>query len=457
MALSIVILAAGKGSRMHSKYPKALQKLAGKTLIQHVLDTVFTLNAEQTIIIHGHLGEQVQTHLAKHNIIWVEQREQLGTGHAVQMALPHIPKENKVLILYGDVPLIASDTLMHLVSVTSETTLGILTATMENPHGLGRIIRNRFQEIEKIVEDKDASPVEKQIHEVNTGIYCVSAAHLHAWLPKLKNDNMQKEYYLTDCISMAKMENININAAQPIELHEIFGVNSKSELAALENIWHHVQAKKHMRNGVSIANPDLISFRGNIKIGQDTQIDINVIFEGDVVIGEDCFIGAGCILKNVRLGNHAHLKPYTIVSDSIIDDHANLGPFTHIRPGSHIDHHAHVGNFVELKKTHLGSYSKTNHLSYLGDANIGTHCNIGAGTITCNYDGTHKHQTSLQDHVFVGSNTSLVAPVTLESNAFIGAGSVITKNVSQKTLAISRSKQIHIENWQPKQSKPIKQ
>jgi bifunctional UDP-N-acetylglucosamine pyrophosphorylase / glucosamine-1-phosphate N-acetyltransferase len=448
MSLTVVILAAGKGSRMSSKKPKVLQKLAGKNLIEHVLDTIEKLNVDQTIIVHGHLGNLVQDALKyKTELVMIEQKERLGTGHAVSQVLPYINKGNKVLILYGDVPLISSETLQHFVDATLATALGILTATVKVPFGLGRIIRNRYNEVEKIVEEKDATEIEKQICEINTGIYCVSEEHLSEWLPLLQNNNAQGEYYLTDIVAIAKDKRIDVSVAQPLQHHEICGVNTRNELAALERVWHNYKVNKIMDSGTSLADPARVDVRGNLEIGQDSWIDINVLFEGNVNIGENCNIGANVIIINSDIGDNVTIKANSIIEDSKVDAGAELGPFARIRPGSTIAEDAKIGNFVEVKSTLVGKRSKINHLSYVGDSIIGVDCNIGAGVITVNYDGAKKHKTVLHDNVFIGCNSQLIAPLEVGESVTVGAGSTITKDVPEETLAISRSSQRHISGW----------
>ncbi|MFZ9036026.1 MAG: bifunctional UDP-N-acetylglucosamine diphosphorylase/glucosamine-1-phosphate N-acetyltransferase GlmU [Francisellaceae bacterium] len=454
MGLSVIILAAGQGSRMRSKKSKVLQTLAGKTLIRHVVDTVDAIDADNIVIVHGHLGEQVKDELADKNITWVEQHERLGTGHAVLMAMPFVDKDDMVLILYGDVPLISYDTLMHFIESTHVNDLGILTATLDDPAGLGRIVRNRFGDIEAIVEDKDATDLQRQIKEINTGIYCLSAGLLHQWLPAIKNDNSQGEYYLTDIVGFAREQKVSIHASNPAHHFEILGVNTRAQLAELERRWQKAMAERVMENGVSLADPARFDVRGQVDIGCDTWIDINVLIRGTVKIGEDCVIGANCLLKDCIIGDGVKIKPNTIIDGAMIKNKAIIGPFARIRPGSIIGESAHVGNFVEIKKSTLGRGTKANHLSYIGDSEIGSKCNIGAGVITCNYDGANKHKTIIGDDVFVGSDVQLVAPVTIGSKATIAAGSTITKSVPGDQLTINRAnKQMSISGWK----RPVKQ
>ena len=453
MALSVVILAAGQGSRMCSKKSKVLQTLAGKTLIRHVVETVELLQADNIIVVQGHLGQQVQSSLEDKSIIWVEQLDRLGTSHAVLQALPYIKRADKVLILYGDVPLVSFDTLNHLIEVTREYDLGILTAELDNPLGLGRILRNRFGEIESIVEEKDASDIQRQIKEINTGIYCVSADHLHQWLPAVKNDNKQKEYYLTDIIASACRDKVNIRATHPANDFEILGVNTRSQLADLERMWQKAVAERVMAKGVSLADPNCFDVRGTVEIGPDTWVDINVLIKGKVVIGEDCVIGANCILKDCVIGNNVKIKPNTIIDGAEIKADAIIGPFARIRPGSVLAEGVRIGNFVEIKKSIIGKGSKANHLTYIGDSTVGYDCNIGAGVVTCNYDGANKHQTIIGNDVFIGSDCQLISPVSIGDGANIAAGSTITKNVPEGKLTINRmNKQAVVPGWQ----RPVK-
>lgn len=449
MGLSIIILAAGKGSRMCSKNPKVLQKLAGKHLIEHVINTTSKLNADETVVVYGHLGNKVQDALAHHGdkIKWVEQTELLGTGHAVLQALDAVNPANKVLILYGDVPLISFDTLNHFVEVTRENQLGILTAEVDNPAGLGRIIRNKFHDVVAIVEEKDASEIQKQITEINTGIYCASAKNLSTWLPELKSNNAQAEYYLTDIVAMARTQKIAIRVAQPIDIFEISGVNTRVELAQLERTWQRSRAKVIMDGGVSIADPDRIDIRGDVTIGKDTWVDNNVILEGQISIGENCIIGPGCFIKDASIGSNCKIKPYSVIEGAQIGSNTTVGPYARVRPDTVLDDGVQVGNFVEIKASRLATGVKAGHLSYIGNSEIDTNCNIGAGVITCNYDGARKHKTEIGKNVFVGSNSSLVAPVTIDDGATIAAGTVVTKSVESDSLTITRVPQRSIKNW----------
>lgn len=453
MSLQVIILAGGSGSRMHSDCPKVLHQLAGKPLIRHVYDTVAQLNAASVFVVHGHKGEAVKTAIQDLPVTFVEQKERLGTGHAVLQASPLLDDNKQTLILYGDIPLISHTTLNHLVSSTGIDQLGLLTAEVDNPQGLGRIIRNEFKQVARIVEDKDASDIERQIHEINTGIYCLPTKKLKEWLPKLSNENAQGEYYLTDIISFATEEHVTINVSPPKQVEEIYGANNRSELAKLESIYQSWQAQALMQRGTTLIDPSRVDIRGQINAGKDCIVDINVIFEGNVTMGNHCHIGPHVILKNVTLGDGVHIQANSILEDCHIENQASIGPFARIRPETVIGKGAKIGNFVEIKKTRVGQGSKINHLSYVGDATIGNNVNIGAGVITCNYDGAFKHQTTIEHGAFIGSNTQLIAPITIGEKATIGAGSTITKDVPAQHLGLSRSKQTNINHWaRPTQS-----
>ena len=451
MGLSIVILAAGKGSRMNSNKPKVLQTLAAKTLIKHVINTVEKLNPDNIIVVTGHLKEQVEEALSGHKITFVHQTKQLGTGHAVLQALPYL-EDQKVLILYGDVPLISAEVLDNLVTTTHDDDLGVLTAFMDDPTGLGRIVRDKFGAVTNIVEEKDANDSQRQIKEINTGIYCVHRACLAKWLPELKSNNVQNEYYLTDIVKFAKDDAITINVTHPVNEFEVLGVNDRAQLANLERVWQRNVAEKIMEKGVSIADPNRFDVRWHLDVGKDCWFDINVIIKGNVTLGNNVVVGANCILKNCTIEDNVKIKANTMVDSSIIRSGAIVGPFARVRPDCDIKEGAVIGNFVETKKTILGKGSKASHLTYLGDSEIGENCNIGAGVITCNYDGVNKHKTTIGDNAFIGSDSQLIAPITIGIGAFVGAGSTISKDVPSQQLAVSRAKQRHIESWE----KPVK-
>ena len=445
--LSIIILAAGKGTRMKSDKPKVLQTLAHKPLLAHVLDTCGQLNADKTIVVYGFGGEQVQAAMSDYQLSWVEQTEQLGTGHAVKVTLEELPQEGKSLILYGDVPLVSQPTLEQLLKANNQG-MSMLTLTVDNPFGLGRIKRDDNGRITAIVEQKDASEEEKKICEINSGIYCVDNALLHKYLPKLSNNNAQQEYYLTDIVKMAVADGINIIAIEPTFNFEIDGVNDRIQLAKLERTYQSHQVSQLQQQGVQFADPSRVDIRGTLQAGQDVFIDVNVVFEGDCVLGDNVYIEAGCVIKNSQIGNACYLKPYCVLDQATVGAGVDIGPFAHLRPQTVLADNSKIGNFVETKKSSIGKGSKVNHLSYIGDAVVGEGVNIGAGTITCNYDGVNKSQTIIDDNAFIGSNSSLVAPVHIGKTATIGAGSVITKDVSNDTLAVARGKQVQKEGWQ---------
>ncbi len=436
---------------MQSAKPKVLQTLAGKPLLGHVLDTCYQLTVDDTIIVYGFGGEQVQadinekyTHLP---ITWVAQTEQLGTGHAVKVTLSELPKDGQSLILYGDVPLVSCKTLTALKSANTDG-MSMLTLTVDNPFGLGRIKRDKDGNIEAIIEQKDASADEQKIQEINSGIYCVDNALLHKYLPKLSNDNAQQEYYLTDIVKMAVAEGINIVAIEPEHTFEIEGVNNRQQLASLERTWQGKLVADLQDTGVQFADPSRVDIRGSLSAGQDVFVDVGVVFEGDCVLGNNVYIEAGCVIKDAHIGNACHLKPYCVIDGAQIGDGVDIGPFAHLRPDTILANNSKVGNFVEIKKSTIGQGSKVNHLSYIGDATLGTSVNIGAGVITCNYDGANKSQTIIEDNAFIGSNASLVAPVTIGDTATVAAGSVITKNVDEKALAFGRARQTQKSDFQ---------
>lgn len=447
MSTTVIILAAGKGTRMRSHLPKVLQPLAGQPLLGHVIETSKQLHAQNIITIFGHGGDLVKNTFAQENIDWVKQTEQLGTGHAVQMTLPVLPHTGTSLILYGDVPLVRKETLEQLLNATKETGIGMITLNVEDPTGYGRIVRTNGK-VQAIVEHKDASDEQRQIKEINTGIYCVENAKLHQWLPRLSNNNVQGEYYLTDIVEMAVQDGLEIASIQPQQAFEVEGVNDRVQLSALEREFQKQQALSLMREGVTLTDPNRFDLRGSVKVGQDVKIDINVIIEGDCELGDFVEIGAGCVLKNTKIASGTKVQPYSVFDSAVIGEDTQIGPFARLRPGAVLANDVHIGNFVEVKNSTLGQGSKANHFTYLGDSQVGTGCNIGAGTITCNYDGANKHKTIIGDHAFIGSNSSLVAPVQIGNYATIGAGSVITRNVADHTLAFERAQQTEKANYQ---------
>ncbi|WP_419224893.1 bifunctional UDP-N-acetylglucosamine diphosphorylase/glucosamine-1-phosphate N-acetyltransferase GlmU [Acinetobacter sp. A2] len=447
MSTTVIILAAGKGTRMRSNLPKVLQPLAGRPLLGHVIDTAKKLQADHIITIYGHGGTLVQNAFTHEQIQWVEQAEQLGTGHAVKVTLPVLPREGVSLILSGDVPCITEQTLQKLLDVSRETQIGLVTLTLADATGYGRIVRENGK-IQAIIEHKDASEAQRQIQEINTGIYCVSNAKLHEWLPKLSNNNAQGEYYLTDIVAMAIADGLEVASVKPELAFEVEGVNDRVQLAALEREFQNFQAKQLMQQGVHLIDPTRFDLRGNLHAGKDVRIDINVIIEGNCELGDGVEIGAGCILKNTKIAAGTKVQPYSVFDQAVVGEDAQIGPFSRLRPGTILANEVHIGNFVEVKNSQIGLGSKANHFTYLGDAEVGAGSNIGAGTITCNYDGANKFKTIIGDQVFIGSNSSLVAPVTIANGATVGAGSTITRDVAEQCLAVERSKQFTKENYQ---------
>lgn len=452
MNISIVILAAGHGTRMRSGLPKVLHLLAGKPLLQHVVETAQKISDDVTVI-YGHGGDQVKQALHEHQVTWVEQKDRLGTGHAVMQALPQINKDNRVLVLCGDVPLICEQTLQSLIDRTPKDGFGWLTAHLDEPNGFGRIVRDDDNNPITIVEDKDATDLQKTIKEINTGICLLPAKYLNDWLPNLKNNNAQGEYYLTDVFSMAVNSGISIVTVSPNEVVEVQGVNNKSELAQLERTFQRRQAEELLMQGVTLLDPNRFDLRGELTIGTDVVIDVNVVMEGNVEIGSNVHIGPNTKLKNVRIGDFTRVDANCVIEETIIDEHCQVGPFARLRPGAELKEKAKVGNFVEVKKSTIGPGSKVNHLSYVGDATLGKNVNVGAGTITCNYDGANKHKTIIEDEAFIGTNNSLVAPLTIGKKATTGAGSTISKDVSDNELAVARSRQTVINGWK----RPVKE
>lgn len=451
--LNIVILAAGKGTRMYSDTPKVLHPLAGKPLLKHIIATSRQLLAKEIHVVYGYAGDKLQAALADENITLIHQAEQLGTGHAVLQTSPYIKDDENVLILYGDVPLISPKTLQRLLDHKPQNGLALLTAHLDNPTGYGRIVRENGQ-VCKIVEEKDATDAQKAITEINTGILVASGASLKQWLSQLTNNNAQKEYYLTDIIDMAYQSGQSIEAVHPDHLYEIEGINNRLQLAQLERVHQHNQVTRLMLAGVTFYDPARFDLRGELQHGKDVTIDCNVIIEGNVILGDRVHIGAGTILKDCQIDNDTVISPYSVIEGSQLGQSCSIGPFARLRPGTRLADHVHIGNFVEAKNAALGHGTKAGHLSYLGDADIGRNVNIGAGTITCNYDGANKFKTQIGDDVFVGSDTQLVAPVSIANGVTIGAGTTVTSDVPENTLVISRVRQKHIEGWQrPKKIK----
>lgn len=450
-AMSVVILAAGKGTRMYSDLPKVLHTLAGKPMVQHVIDAANKLGAQRVHLVYGHGGDLLKNTLSDSSLNWVLQAEQLGTGHAMQQAAPFFADDEDILMLYGDVPLISVESLQRLRDAKPQGGIGLLTVKLDDPTGYGRIARENGKVV-GIVEHKDATEEQRKIDEINTGILVANGADLKRWLDKLDNNNAQGEFYITDIIALAHHEGREITAVHPDRLSEVEGVNNRLQLSRLERVYQSEQADKLLLAGVMLRDPARFDLRGELTHGRDVEIDTNVIIEGSVTLGHRVKIGTGCVIKNSVIGDDCEISPYSVVEDATLAVACTIGPFARLRPGAELAEGAHVGNFVEMKKARLGKGSKAGHLSYLGDAEIGDNVNIGAGTITCNYDGANKFKTIIGDDVFVGSDSQLVAPVTIARGATIGAGTTVTRNVAEDELVISRVKQTHIQGWQ----RPVK-
>ena len=456
MRADIVILAAGQGSRMKSSLPKVLHPIAGKPMLEHVI-----LSAQQTQkvigkgeihVVIGHGAEKVKDALGHYDLNWVEQTEQLGTGHAVQQAVPGCKDADVVLVLYGDVPLIRASTLQSLVAASNGERLGLLTINLSNPSGYGRIVRDGFGNVQAIVEDKDSTPEQLSINEVNTGIMAIPGSKLGDWVMGLGNDNAQHEYYLTDVVAKAVLEGTPVVHVQPQKATEVEGVNSRVQLTELERSLQKDLATSLMTSGVTIVDPSRLDVRGDIKTGKDIFLDINVVLEGEVELADNVTIEPGCIIRNSKIGEGAVIKAHSVLENAVVAADCEVGPFARLRPGANLAEKARVGNFVEIKKSNVGAGSKVNHLSYVGDAEIGADVNVGAGVVTCNYDGVNKHQTTIGDNAFIGTNSSLVAPVSVGAGATTGAGSVVTKTVEDNQLAVGRARQRNIDNWE----RPVK-
>lgn len=444
--MNIVILAAGQGKRMHSNLPKVLHPIAGKPLLGHVVDTARSLSPQKLCIVYGHGGEVVRAALDSADLSWALQAPQLGTGHALQQAMPHVAVDGTTLMLYGDVPLIRAETLKRLLHAADDA-LAVLTVELDDPTGYGRIVRNASGTVERIVEQKDATSAERAIREINTGIMAFPTAHLADWLARLSNDNAQGEYYVTDLVAMAVADGVPVRTASPSDAWEVLGVNSKVQLSELERIAQRNTADSLMEQGVRLADPARIDVRGTLACGRDVFIDVGCVFEGAVELAEAAEVGPYCVLKNARIGAGAKLAAYTHIEDAVVGPDSVIGPFARLRPGTVLAEDVHIGNFVEVKKSTIAAHSKANHLAYIGDAEIGSRVNVGAGTITCNYDGASKHKTIIEDDVFIGSDTQLVAPVVVRRGATLGAGTTLTKEAPADTLTLSRAKQISIPGW----------
>lgn len=457
-SLSIVILAAGQGKRMHSDLPKVLQPLAGRPLLQHVVDTARSLDPAALHVVFGHGGEQVRAAFAGQPIAgqvieWTLQATQQGTGHAVQQAMPKIPDDHLVLVLFGDVPLLRADTLRELVALASDTKLALLTVKLVDPTGYGRVVRDARGRVKAIVEHKDATRAQLRLRESNTGVLAVPARLLRKWLGKLRTDNAQGEFYLTDVIAMAVKDRIKVTALAAATESEVLGINDKLQLSQQEAALRLQRATALMQRGATLADPSRFDQRGELAVGRDVFIDVNVVFEGHVRLGDRVRIGPHCVLRDATIGPGTEVRSHSVLDGAETGPDCVIGPFARLRPGTQLAAGAHIGNFVEVKNSSIGAGSKANHLTYLGDATVGANVNVGAGTITCNYDGANKTRTVIEDGVFIGSGNMLVAPVTIGKDATTAAGSTITQNVSAGKLAVARSRQVTVEGWQ----RPAKQ
>ncbi len=452
MPLSIVILAAGQGTRMKSSRPKVLHHLAGKPMLQHVIDNSRALEPDQIIVVVGHQAEQVNKHLQGQAVELVEQQARLGTGHAVAQCLDKLNKGNDVLVLYGDVPMINCATLSSLLMSTANSAVKVLSFMPENSTGYGRIVRQSNNSVCAIIEEKDASEQQKLIRESNSGIMCISGARVNELINRLDNDNVQSEYYLTDVVKHAVAMGLKVSATLCDDAAEVLGVNNQAQLAELERLYRQAQADRLMEMGVKLYDPQRIDIRGNLQVGMDVEIDINCVFSGDVTLGDNVKIAANCVIENTSIGDDSTILPMTSIDSAKIGRQVSIGPFARIRPGTQCADRVKIGNFVEMKKARIGLGSKVSHLSYIGDTEMGDSVNIGAGTITCNYDGVNKFKTIIEDGVFLGSDTQLIAPITIGKNATIGAGSTITKDAPAEQLTLTRAKQVTLANW----SRPLK-
>ena len=452
MALNVVILAAGQGKRMHSALPKVLHPLAGRPLLAHVIATARELKPARICVVYGYGGERVPDAVRGEGLVFVEQQPQLGTGHALKQALPHLDQRASTLVLYGDVPLITPATLAALTAGDAAR-LRILTAEVDEPRGYGRIVRNLKGAITAIVEEKDATPQQRRIREINTGIMLLPGKRLAGWLAKLSNRNAQREYYLTDVVALALKDRFKVESRAPHQDWEIIGVNSKQQLAQLERICQAHTATRLLEAGVTLADPMRIDVRGELRCGRDVRIDVNCVFEGVVEVGDGAEIGANCVLRNTVIGAATRIEPFSMIDDAGIGMSCRIGPYARIRPGTRLAQEVHIGNFVEVKASTVGAGSKANHLAYVGDSSVGRNVNIGAGTITCNYDGANKHRTVIEDDVQIGSDVQLVAPVTVASGATIGAGTTVWEDTPQGGLVINPKSQQHRPGWKRPQKR----
>jgi bifunctional UDP-N-acetylglucosamine pyrophosphorylase/glucosamine-1-phosphate N-acetyltransferase len=454
--LEVIILAAGKGTRMYSEKPKVLHEVAGRPMLQHVINTCTELGADRLHVVYGYGSQLLREQIQDGTIHWVYQQEQKGTGHAVDVAMSEIEDDSTVLVLYGDVPLISVESLQSLMQTAGEHSVGLMTAALDDGGSYGRIIRDSNRNFRKIVEFKDASPEQCCINEINTGFLCAPANKLRQWVKSIECNNAQGEYYLTDIFAMAVDEGVAVETCQPADNAEIHGINNRLDLSEVERIYQNIQVRTLMRNGLTVIDPNRFDLRGSLIHGKDCAIDINVIIEGDVELGDRVKIGPNCSLKNVRIADDVEIKANCVLEDSSIGELAIIGPYSRVRPESEIAAFAHIGNFVEIKKSRIGNGSKVNHLSYVGDTEVGSDVNIGAGVITCNYDGANKYKTIIGDNSFIGSDTQLVAPVSVGKGATIGAGSTITRNAPDNELTLSRSEQVTKAGWKRPQKGDLK-
>ena len=445
--LVVIILAAGAGKRMKSALPKVLQPLAGRPLLQHVLDTARTLHPAAIHVVYGHGGEAVRKAFAHEPVSWVAQTTQQGTGHAVMQVLPHLQPQQRALILYGDGPLITTQTLEALLQAAGRDDVGLLTVNASNPDGYGRVLRNATGRVQGIVEEQDATAKQRRVRECNTGVMTLPVKRLTAWLARINNRNAQGEYYLTDVIGLAVRDRVTVQPLIAADEQEVQGVNDRVQLAAAESTWRARQARRLMLEGVTLIDPARIDVRGTVTAGQDVVIDVNVVLEGDVKLGDGVRIGPNCLIRDAAIAAGTEVFANCVIDRALIGPSCRIGPFARVRPESVLAEHVHVGNFVEVKKTRLGAGSKANHLTYLGDANIGAHVNVGAGTVTCNYDGVNKSVTTIEDDVFIGSGSMLVAPVHIGAGANIGAGSTISRSAPAGQLTVGRARQVSIPGW----------
>jgi bifunctional UDP-N-acetylglucosamine pyrophosphorylase/glucosamine-1-phosphate N-acetyltransferase len=450
--LAVIILAAGAGKRMRSALPKVLQPLAGRPLLQHVLDTARTLAPAAIHIVYGHGGEAVREAFAHEAVSWVLQATQQGTGHAVMQVLPRLQPEQRALILYGDVPLITAQTLKALLQVAGRDDVGLLTLDAGNPEGYGRVLRNAKGRVQAIVEDKDATPKQRRVRECNTGVMTMPVSRLTTWLARITNRNAAGEYYLTDVIGLAVRDRVAVQPLVAADEEEVQGVNDRLQLAAAEGAWRARQSRRLLLEGATLIDPARVDVRGSVTVGQDVVIDVNVVFEGDVKLGDGVRIGPNCLIRNAQIGADTEVFANCIIDRAVIGPHCRIGPFARVRPESVLADHVHIGNFVEVKKARIGARTKANHLTYLGDADIGADVNVGAGTVTCNYDGVNKSLTTIEDDVFIGSGSMLVAPVQIGAGANIGAGSTISRTAPAGQLTLARARQVSIPGWK----RPIK-